>query len=479
MINKPGTLKKIHDFLTRGETISVMIIIVFLALALSSIFVSPHLYQGSLHEGDISLKNVYAPYDFTYQWDVNEDLTEKAKMSAADKVPYYLKRDPGVEQTSREKIEKYFSAMEEVLPPDAPPDARISRLIENSGVDIGEKNAKMLADNKDISKLRTAAASIVKTVYDIGYVPDKDINAIKTGSPLKVAVVSDDTAGALERKPEGFLSSPEIKSVLEDLTAKEFPGDKKIRPAMQAFLLAVVEPNISIDEKRTEAEKTAVIKKVQPVYNVLTVKKNEVIVEKGKRVSARHLAQMAQLRSFIRPGRSLSFFFGVLLLFMLLGLVGVIDLSFPKKINLLKSPKQVSIVFINMLFMIVLADIVVRSPQPTYFIPMSAMAMMITLLVGINTAFLSAVLMSILISVLVGGKVEILLVMLVGSTVGISMVREARRRSVLLWAGLLVGVAQFLSIVCVGLVNSMEMDYYIVDGFWGLASGVLSSFIVM
>ena len=107
------------------------------------------------------------------------------------------------------------------------------------------------------------------------------------------------------------------------------------------------------------------------------------------------------------------------------------------------------------------------------------MGMLITILIGFDIAFLGAILMSVLISVLVGGKIEVTLVLMVGSVVGMYAVKDVRRRGKILLAGVFVGLAKVLGIVSIGLINGMEMDFFIKDGIWCLASGLLSGFIVM
>lgn len=474
-----GIFKKIKRLFAAKPTVSIVIVLVFLTLALASIFVSPQLYQWSLHEGDISLKNVYAPYDFSYQWEVNDEETLKARDAAIAKIPQFLRRDAAEEAKVKTALDDYYAVLAEPSAEGAVLEARIAVLKDKTGIDIGDKNAKVLFEYPDRQKLRDISAAIIKNIFTIGYVDDAGLDAVKAGNSNKVVIVGEGVAADVDKRSEELLSKKEVKSVIDDFAAKELSGDKKPRSAVAAVVAGVIAPNVKIDDKRFAQEKEAALKKVEPVHNVWTVKKNELIVEKGKRISERHIVQIAQLRTFLRPGRSVSFFFGVLLLFLLLGMVGVIDLSFPKKMDVLKSPKALAIVFMNMLFMLVAADLVMRSPQPSYFIPLEAMAMLLTLLIGVNTAFLSAVLMSILIAVLLGGKIEIALVLIVGCTVGISVVRDARRRSVILWAGVLVGVAKFMGIVCVGLINSMEMDFYVSDGLWGIASGIFSAFIVM
>jgi len=107
------------------------------------------------------------------------------------------------------------------------------------------------------------------------------------------------------------------------------------------------------------------------------------------------------------------------------------------------------------------------------------MGMIITLLVSFNAAFLSVVIMGILLSLLVGGGTEVLLVLVAGSIAGMFAVKGARRRAQILWAGLLAGAAKLVAIGCIGLINGMDMEFFVHDGMWAIASGLLSGFIVM
>ena len=108
-----------------------------------------------------------------------------------------------------------------------------------------------------------------------------------------------------------------------------------------------------------------------------------------------------------------------------------------------------------MLGVIILSDFIVRSPPPSYFIPMASMGMILVLVVGFNAAFLAVLLLSLLIAILIGGGIEVMLVLLIGSIVGIYWVKGARKRNRILIAGLFVGLSKFMAIVCIGLINSM------------------------
>ena len=67
-------------FLARTLTLVVLLIII-----VAIIFAGKRSYKTKLHEGDISLNDIYAPYNFTYPTDINKvktsELREKALSS--------------------------------------------------------------------------------------------------------------------------------------------------------------------------------------------------------------------------------------------------------------------------------------------------------------------------------------------------------------------------------------------------------------
>jgi putative nucleotidyltransferase with HDIG domain len=62
---------------------------------------------------------------------------------------------------------------------------------------------------------------------------------------------------------------------------------------------------------------------------------------------------------------------------------------------------------------------------------------------------------------------------------GVYFVKGVRRRSQVLAAGLIAGVAELIGICGMGLLNLLEPGVFLRDGAWGVASGILSSAVVM
>ena len=478
-MNRAYRYKRLAEIATRRETVSIFLIVVFIAAALSSMFISPQLYQWSIHEGDVALKDIYAPYDFTYFWGVDEESTVKAKDAAVRAMPYWLRRDPALEEKQRARFERFFDMLDAEREQNVPIGEKVTSLKAAMEERPSDRNLRFFLEYPDPLEIKQGTFGILEDVFRTGYISRDDLDHLRRKGVQGVIVFNKEAGTETEQAPEDLLDRGGIRAVTEDYASKRFASDRKTRQAVAALISAYIAPNLRIDEKRTEAETEEMLKGVEPVSRRWAVKKNELIIEKGKRVNVRHIAQISQLRRVFRPGVKPTFFFGVLLLFLLLGLIAAVYTSFSRKRNFLMDTKSVAIVLLNMFIMIVLADFIMRSPQPSYFIPMASIGMMITLLVGFNMAFLTVVLMSVLISLLVGGKIEMTLVLMVGSTVGMFAVRDVRCRTRILWAGLLVGTAKFLAVACIGLINGMELDFYVKDGIWSIASGLFSGFIVM
>ena len=481
-MNKPQTPakpKNIFDFITRPETASTGLIILFLLVALFGMFINPRFYRSSVQEGDIALKDIYAPYDFIYSWGVNEKKTNELRDKTVKESPAIFTRDIPLEEKSRARLGKFFDSVRLEKEKEVPLQDKVKALKNMMGEGTSDKDLKALLEYPKTQVLRKKSIAILDKVFLVGYITKEDASYLEKNAVINVVIVSDESGSEIVRKPEGLLTSGSIKKQIEAYAQEEFPSDKKVRQAVSGLIQGYASPNLKFDEIRTALRKETALGSIKPAYQLWKVKKNELVIERGERVTARHVSQIDQIRRIFKPGATPKLFLGSLLLFTLLALVTVVYFSYIQKQDFLKDTKGVAIVILSMFIMMVLADFITRSPQPSYFIPMASMGMMITLLVGFNVAFLSVVLMSILISMMVGGKIEIMFVLLIGSIAGMFAVRGCRRRANILWAGLIVGVAKFASIMCIGLINNIEFDYFIKDGVWGVASGIFSGFLVM
>jgi len=178
MIKEPNKYRKVIETVARKETLSVLLILVFFAAAFSSIFVSPQLYQRSIHEGDIALKDVYAPYNFSYYWQVDEENTLKAKETALKAVPYSLQRDLTFEEQKKSGLERFLDILEEEKERDVPDQEKLSVLKEAAEEKLSEKNLKALLGYTDPAGLRKKVLTAVENIFLVGYVSDAGLASL-------------------------------------------------------------------------------------------------------------------------------------------------------------------------------------------------------------------------------------------------------------------------------------------------------------
>lgn len=483
-MNDPGMkikalYKNISGTVIRKEAISMALILLFVAGALFSMFLSPQLYQMGIYEGDVALKDVFAPYDFVYSWGVDEEKTAIARKKEEEKVPYVFLRNQAVEEKSLAGIKKFFNILESEKNKPTSADEKIDAVSKSSGIGLQEKDIRSLLEFPDGAVLSRKAIEIAENIFLSGYANRDDINTVKEQNFSSIVIIDEQTGSEIIRSIGNVITADSLGIVLENFTEATFPEDRKLKQALPVVLAVYVSPNIVADTARTKIRKEHILNSLKPLSQEWEVKKNEIIVAKGQRVTGRNVAQLMHISGIFRQGATLKSFLGSVVFFALMWLLALVYLSFSGEKYSLKDTKSIAIVLLNMAITLALAEMVMRSPQPSYFMPLAFLGMIVTLLVGPNIGFLSLLLTGLFISLLAGGKAETMFVLLTGGVVGIYAIKDCRRRSDILRAGLFVGVAKFTAIVCVGLINNLDADFFVRDGLWGMASGLFSAFLVM
>jgi len=469
------------DLFKRREAISVLLILVFLLIMLTTLFLNPQLYEGSAHEGDIALNDIYAPYDFAYVWGVDQEKTAIAQQDAVRNTPYYFRRDDEVEKEIKKTIEAIFTAIEvDKAQKDMPFEKKLADLKDKIKIAVPEKNYKVLLDREgELSGVKDETLKMVGNMLNTGLINDESEALLSKDSVKKVIICVTDQSKNSDMETKDLLPVKNIAAFVETYSQNFFGEDKSTRQAAAAIATAAFKANLVFDDRRTNEEKENVKQRTSAIPQTLYVKKNEIIVEKGQRVEARHVAELTKLKNLMEEEKSRGFLLGMVLLFLVMGVIGTVYLAIMKEKNLLKNPKDLAIIFLNMVIMLVMSNFFIRLPHPSYFIPLAGMSMMIMLLVDFNTAFLCTMIIGFVISVMTSGGVGIAVVLITGSVVAMYFAKGARRRAEILWAGLMAGFVNVFTIVAFGMINDVEMAQNLRDALWGVANGVLSGIVVM
>lgn len=472
------TLNKKHKVSRISNRISHAIIAVVTCLILVGIIAEwgTSLFKAEFHEGDIVLKSIYAPFDFKIRGDIDYAATEAIKKDIARLVSLVYGIDGSVKEVVLNKVNSFFSAIEPLKNDAIIQEEKLSRIkAAGESYNVSFPVASGIFELKDLQGFSAEAVNAVEYMMDAGIMPALELARLKKDL-LKTVTLVDKSKNTEQEISAGELCAPpDIRKKIES-----FPfslKDRKEKSLLIDLMAAVLSPNLRYLEEETDSRRQAVAAKIKPIYNVIEVKKNELILNKGERVSKEHVAKLDAIEQREPPSIKVAAFFGIALLVGLFMLLLVFYIEFYEP-DLIVGNKELILLASICVLIILAAKLIVVSPWPSNMIPVSSASMLIALLLNNRLAIMATCFLSIVIGMISGGRLDMAAVSIVGGMIGIFAVRNVRRRSQLISAGFAVGFANMAYFIGMGLINSLDFNIYIVEASIGLANGLMSAIIV-
>jgi len=307
----------------------------------------------------------------------------------------------------------------------------------------------------------------------------------------KAILVRDISSG--EELPSGVLERTfglnEALELGKSLLA-EMPG---LSPVQHQTLLKLVQqqlrPSLSYNEEETGQRRLQARDEVKPV--LFQVKKGEMIVREGERVTADQILKLRAIRDSGRDNRSLPTAFGLLVCILLLIYIGF----YYAQDNIRKfRPDSRDLLFLALVFLALFVLIKVSifiatalgntfayidSSAYYYAIPFALGAMLVRIVLNAETALLFAVCCAILVGVLFGNSLPMALLALTSSLVGAHGVRHCQERSNIYRAGMWVGLANAAVLIGIHFLAGRSFELQLAwKVCFGLFGGLLSTVFV-
>ncbi|NOY13117.1 MAG: HDIG domain-containing protein [Deltaproteobacteria bacterium] len=287
-------------------------------------------------------------------------------------------------------------------------------------------------------------------------------------------------------------STPSLNEALEQakLLLNEMPG---LSPLQHRTLLKLIQqqlrPSLTYNQEETEKRRRQARDEVKPV--LFQIKKGEMIVREGERVSADQILKLRAIRESGRDSRSLPTALGLLLCILLLIYV-CYDYA---RDNIRKfHPDSRDMLFLTLVFLALFVLIKVSifiatglgntfsyidSSAYFYAIPFALGAMLVRIVLNAETALLFSISSSILVGMLFGNSLPMALLALTSSLVGAHGVRHCQERSSIYRAGMWVGLANAALLIGIHFLAGRGLDLMLLwkIGF-GLFGGLLSTVFV-
>lgn len=212
--------------------------------------------------------------------------------------------------------------------------------------------------------------------------------------------------------------------------------------------------------------------------NICEVKKDEIILQKGQRVTGNHQLYLNEMLKHQYVTNRIYLFLGATLLTALFFILLIIYFKIYKVPQAIKTKNLILIcIFAILALLTAKLFIQMQSPIYIYLIPLSSVAMTLAMLINARTSFIVIIVLGLLIGVMDNLNIALSIILIIGSMIGIYAVYQIRRRAHLTIAGILVGLANFISIVATGLLGGSSLNEQVSYGLLGIANGIGSAII--
>ena len=473
-------MKKILNKKQKFGRISTKVSHILIAFITCLILVSTAEWDSSLfktefHEGDVVLKSIYAPFDFKIKGDIDYKATEDVKKEATSLVPPAYLIDSSVKDSVLSKVNLFFDSIK-ALKEDTNTVDRLSKIKETiAPYNIPLAIANSILDLKDPQGFFAEAIKMIEYITDTGVIAASELSGLNKNLVKTVTLIDKSKNTEQAKFTEELMSFSDIRKKTDSILTSL--KDRKEKNILVDFISSVLSPNLIYQEDETNFRKQAAASKVKPVYTTVDIKKNELILTKGERISKSNMAKLEAIAEREPYPIKVVAFFGIGLIIVLFMLLLVLYIEFYEP-DLIVGNKELMLLASICILMTLATKLIVISPWPSNLIPMSAASMLIALLLNSRLAIITTCFLSIIIGMISGGRLDIAAVSIVGGMVGIFAVKDARRRSQIITAGFLVGFANMAYFIGIGLINSLDFNTYMTEAFIGLGNGVISAIIV-
>ncbi len=261
-----------------------------------------------------------------------------------------------------------------------------------------------------------------------------------------------------------------LNEVVPALSSALF-GTAKLQSSEVALLSVVqkmIRPNLTFSQSETEVRRRAASEAVLPV--LLQVKRGEMIVREGERISEEQVRKLKALQSSVDGTKTLRSAFGLMLLIAIL----FYTLHRFAKVNIRKyDPQLRDLLFLALIFVSffivtkvgIFTSTAMQSAFPYidsvcyyYAFPFAAGAMLVRIVLNSEVAYVFALLFALLVGMLFGNNMLLSIYVLVGGITASHWVRHSKARSNLYRAGMYLSLSNMAIVLAIFALSDNPLD---------------------
>lgn len=400
--------------------------------------------QYNLKEGDIPRVDIKAPRDT-----VDEKATKEKEEQALEKVGKQYTLKPEIKKEAVENIEALFEELNNLyvtsdLKVERNESEKITELKKLSIFQLTEVQCKVLISipKDNLADLETKIINIINKVYE------KNINEND-----EVALQGARGAAILE---------------IDDLKL-----ENEVSSALNPIIQNQINANVFFDEEKTNEK----IQETQKNISKVIIKQNQIIVKEGEPVTQAQIDILSDLGMLDDQNETVNIYvylaLAVFLAIVLILQYGYIKLNYKEIFK--NNKKLILISVINLISLIFARTIGIISP---FLIPFACAPMMLTLLLNYKISLVISTLNVIIIGALNGFDVQVMILGIVSSILGATLLKKMQQRNELLYSTIAISIVSAILTLSTGLLISSNVGDVLIKvgitAIGGLLSGIFA-----
>ena len=396
--------------------------------------------QYSLKEGDIPRVDIKAPRDI-----VDEKATKEKEEQALEKVGKQYTLKPEVKKEAQDNIEVLFEELKNLYVTsnskvERSENEKVTELKKLTEFQLTEVQCKVLISipKDNLADLEAKIINIINKVYE------KNINE-------NDEVALQGARGAVILEIDALKLENAVSSVLKPIIQNQ------------------INANVFFDEEKTNEK----IQETQKSVSKVIIKQNQIIVKEGEPVTQAQIDILSDLGMLDDQNETVNIYvylaIAILLAIVLFLQYSYIKLNYKEIFKSIK--KLILISVINLISLIFARTIGIISP---FLIPFACAPMMLTLLLNYKISLVFSTLNIIIIGALNGFDPQVIILGIVSSILGATLLKKMQQRNELLYSTIAIAVVSAILTLSTGLLISSNVYEVLIKGGITVIGGLLS-----
>ncbi|KXS50534.1 MAG: 7TM receptor with intracellular metal dependent phosphohydrolase [Halanaerobium sp. T82-1] len=456
-------------------------VIFFLLIALTlNLDLIPN--QVDLRAGQVSQNDITAPRTITF---IDESRTSELRQRAADTAPRVYEEDSTVEEEVLNKVNALFDTIKSEreffyfnkinLSESETDEQNDSRVEPDQKQGNTEKNVfgQNEIDNLNEDEINEII-NLINSEIDIEISDQNLANLIKL-TDSELSELRERATNLIQSKLQSRILPSDLTSAREDLrqSAMELDISREKRLILADLTESVIAANMFLNQEATANRREEAIAEVEAVEK--TVRQGEMIVRKGDVVTEADIEILERL-GLQKSGINYYNISGRILISLILVLL--LGFYFYKyQPDIWDDNSKLLLIELLIFIVVVLAKILTlfHNPFVDYMVPTAMASILLTILIGSDTALITTLFISLLIAPIYDMNFNIVLTSFLAGLIGIFSVSKVKARGDIIRAGLNVS---FILVFLIGGLSLLQQNQDWRNLIWSVGGGIINGLLV-